>query len=105
MCEAVPYPGTQLYDYVKELGLELSENWNLYHEQMQVFKNTLLPLEKLEQTKKTVYDGIFTPTYYLRMRQRGDFHSQIMARMALTTSSGSTGRRGGLSASWAKLDP
>ena len=42
MCEAVPYPGTLLYDYVKELGLELSENWNLYHEQMQVFKNTLV---------------------------------------------------------------
>ena len=42
MCEAVPYPGTQLYDYVKELGLEFSENWNLYHEQMQVFKNTLV---------------------------------------------------------------
>jgi len=83
MCEAVPYPGTQLYDYVKELGFELSENWNLYHEQMQVFKNTLLPLEKLEQTKKSVYDHVFTPTYYLRMRRRGDFHSQIMARMAL----------------------
>ena len=83
MCEAVPYPGTQLYDYVKELGLEFSENWNLYHEQMQVFKNTLLPLEKLEGAKKKVYDGIFTPTYYLRMRRRGDFHSQIMARMTL----------------------
>jgi len=83
MCEAVPYPGTQLYDYVKELGLEFSENWNLYHEQMQVFKNTLLPLEKLEGAKKKVYDNIFTPTYYLQMRHRGDFHSQIMARMAL----------------------
>ena len=83
MCEAVPYPGTELYDYVKELDLELSENWNLYHEQMQVFKNTLLPLEKLEKSKKTVYDNVFTPTYYLRMRRRGDFHSQIMAHMAL----------------------
>jgi anaerobic magnesium-protoporphyrin IX monomethyl ester cyclase len=83
MCEAVPYPGTQLYDYLKELGLELSENWNLYHEQTQVFKNTLLPLEKLEETKKALYDSFFTPTYYLRKKIRGDFHSQIMARMAL----------------------
>ena len=24
MCEAVPYPGTELYDYVQELGLEMS---------------------------------------------------------------------------------
>ena len=83
MCEAVPYPGTQLYDYIKELGLELSENWNQYHEQTQVFKNTLLPLEKLEETKKALYDSFFTPAYYLRKRVRGDFHSQIMARMAL----------------------
>jgi len=83
MCEAVPYPGTRLYDYVKELGLELSENWNQYHEQTQVFKNKLLPMEKLEETKKALYDSFFTPTYYLRKRIRGDFHSQIMARMAL----------------------
>ena len=83
MCEAVPYPGTQLYDYLKELGMELSENWNQYHEQTQVFKNTLLPLGKLEETKKALYDSFFTPTYYLRKRIRGDFHSQIMARMAL----------------------
>ena len=83
MCEAVPYPGTELYDYVKELGLEISEDWNQYHEQTQVFKNTLLPLEKLEETKKALYDSFFSPTYYLRKKLRGDFHSQIMARMAL----------------------
>ena len=83
MCEAVPYPGTELADYVRKLGLPMSEDWNQYHEQMQVFENKLLPLSKLEATKKTVYDSVFTPTYYLRMRRRGDFHSQIMARMAL----------------------
>jgi anaerobic magnesium-protoporphyrin IX monomethyl ester cyclase len=83
MCEAVPYPGTELYYYIKQLGLEMTEDWNQYHEQRQVFKNTLLPLEKLEQAKKAVYDSVFTPTYYLRKRLRGDFHSQIMARMAL----------------------
>lgn len=83
MCEAVPYPGTELYNYVKQLGLEMTEDWNQYHEQTQVFKNTLLPLEKLEEAKKAVYDSFFTPTYYLRKKLRGDFHSQIMARMAL----------------------
>ncbi len=83
MCEAVPYPGTELYNYVKQLGLKMTEDWNQYHEQTQVFKNTLLPLEKLEEAKKAVYDSFFTPTYYLRKKLRGDFHSQIMARMAL----------------------
>ena len=83
MCEAVPYPGTELYNYIKELGLPMSEDWNQYHEQTQVFNNILLPLEKLEETKKALYDSFFTPTYYLRKKLRGDFHSQIMARMAL----------------------
>jgi len=42
-----------------------------------------LPLEKLEETKRAVYDSFFTPTYFLQKKLRGDFHSQIMARMAL----------------------
>ena len=83
MCEAVPYPGTELYNYVKKLGLEISENWNQYREETQVFKNSLLPLEKLEETKKAFFDSYFSPTYYLRKKLRGDFYSQIMARMAL----------------------
>jgi radical SAM superfamily enzyme YgiQ (UPF0313 family) len=28
MCEAVPYPGTELYDYAKSLGLELAKDWS-----------------------------------------------------------------------------
>ncbi len=83
MCEAVPFPGTELYDYVKELGLEMPKDWSQYHEQTQVFKNALLPLEKLEETKKEFYDSFFSPTYFLRKKLRGDFYSQIMARMAL----------------------
>jgi radical SAM superfamily enzyme YgiQ (UPF0313 family) len=83
MCEAVPYPGTELANYVKELGLELDENWNLYREETQVFKNKLLPLETLEETKKAFFDSYFSPIYYLRRKLKGDFYSQIMARMAL----------------------
>ena len=83
MCEAVPYPGTELYDFAKSLGLELAKDWSLYHEQTQVFQNTLLPLEKLNQTKKEFYDRYLSPTFYLRKKMKGDFYSQIMARSAL----------------------
>jgi anaerobic magnesium-protoporphyrin IX monomethyl ester cyclase len=83
MCEAVPYPGTELYDYAKSLGLELAKDWSLYHEQTQVFQNTLLPLEELNQTKKKFYDRYLSPTFYLRKKIKGDFYSQIMARSAL----------------------
>jgi len=83
MCEAVPYPGTELYDYVKDLGLEISKDWNQYHEETQVFKNTILPPEKLEETKKALYDNLFSPTYFLQKKLRGNFYSQTFARIAL----------------------
>lgn len=83
MCEAVPYPGTELANYVKELGLEITGNWNQYREETQIFTNTLLPLEKLEETKKAFFDKYFSTGYFLRKKLKRDFYSQIMARAAL----------------------
>ncbi|MCW4047437.1 MAG: B12-binding domain-containing radical SAM protein [Candidatus Bathyarchaeota archaeon] len=83
MCEAVPYPGTELYNLVKELGWEMPASWNQYHEQTQVFKNPILPLQKMEEMKKAFYDEFFSPAYYFRKSRRKDFYSQIMARTAL----------------------
>jgi radical SAM superfamily enzyme YgiQ (UPF0313 family) len=83
MCEAVPYPGTELANFIKELGLEADANWNQYREETQVFTNKLLPLEKLEETKKEFYDHYFSKSYFLRKKLKGDFYSQIMARAAL----------------------
>jgi hypothetical protein len=82
MCEAVPYPGTELYNLLKDLGWEMSSDWSQYHEQTQVFKSSLLPLQKIEETKKAFYDYFFSPSYYLRKSRRRDFYSQIMARTA-----------------------
>ena len=83
MCEAVPYPGTEMHSLVKELGWEMSPDWNQYHEQTQVFKNPLLPLQIIEQKKKAFYDEFFSPKYYVRKRLRKDFYSETMSRMAL----------------------
>jgi anaerobic magnesium-protoporphyrin IX monomethyl ester cyclase len=83
MCEAVPYPGTELYSLVKDLGWELSSEWSQYHEHTQIFKNPLLPLQKIEEMKKAFFDDFFSPSYFLRKSQRRDFYSQVMARMAL----------------------
>jgi len=83
MCEAVPYPGTELAYFIKELGLEVDANWNQYREETQIFKNTLLPLEKLEEVKKEFFDNYFSYSYFLRKKVKRDFYSQIMARAAL----------------------
>jgi anaerobic magnesium-protoporphyrin IX monomethyl ester cyclase len=83
MCEAVPYPGTELANFVKELGLEVPSTWNQYREETQIFKNELLPLERLEEVKKDFFDNYFSTGYFLRKKLKGDFYSQIMARAAL----------------------
>ena len=57
--------------------------WNQYREETQIFKNELLPLERLEEVKKEFFDHYFTKRYFLQKKLKGDFYSQIMARAAL----------------------
>lgn len=83
MCEAVPYPGTELANFIQTLGLEVPANWNQYREETQIFKNELLPLDQLEKVKKDFFDHYFTKRYFLQKKLKGDFYSQIMARAAL----------------------
>ncbi len=83
ICEAVPYPGTEMYNVVKKLGWPMAEDWTQFHEQTQVFKNPMLPLEYIERKKREFYDEFFSPTYFLRRRRKKDFYSQTMSRMAM----------------------
>jgi anaerobic magnesium-protoporphyrin IX monomethyl ester cyclase len=83
MCEAVPYPGTELYKLLKDSGWEMSAEWSRYHEETQVFKNPLLPLQKIEEMKKAFYDHFFSASYFVHKSLRRDFYSRTMARIAL----------------------
>jgi anaerobic magnesium-protoporphyrin IX monomethyl ester cyclase len=83
VCQAIPYPGTELYDVLKELGWEMSTEWNHYDEQTQVFRNPLLPVDEIERAKRTFYDHFFSPSYFLHKSLKRDFYSQVMARTAL----------------------
>ena len=83
MCVAIPYPGTEMYDYLKELGWEVSTEWNHYDEQSQVFKNPLLQPQKIEEMRGTFYNHFFSPSYFLHKSLKRDFYSQVMARAAL----------------------
>jgi anaerobic magnesium-protoporphyrin IX monomethyl ester cyclase len=83
MCVAIPYPGTELYDLLKNLGWEMSTEWEQYDEQTQVFKNSLLPSEKIEEMRMKFYNHFFSPSYILHKSLKKDFYSQIMARTAL----------------------
>jgi anaerobic magnesium-protoporphyrin IX monomethyl ester cyclase len=83
VCQAIPYPGTELYDNLRELGWDVSTEWNHYDEQSQVFTNPLLAPQKIDEMRGNFYNSFFSPTYFLRKSLKRDFYSQIMARAAL----------------------
>jgi anaerobic magnesium-protoporphyrin IX monomethyl ester cyclase len=83
VCQAIPYPGTELFDLLRELGWEVSTEWNHYDEQSQVFKNPLLAPQKIEEMRGTFYNQFFSPAYFLHKSLKRDFYSQVMARAAL----------------------
>jgi anaerobic magnesium-protoporphyrin IX monomethyl ester cyclase len=80
VCQAIPYPGTELYDLLRELGWEVSTDWNHYDEQSQVFENPLLSPQKIDEMREKFYNRFFFPSYFLRKSLKKDFYSQIMAR-------------------------
>lgn len=82
-CQAIPYPGTEMYEKLKELGWNISKDWNLYDEQTAVFENPLLSSQEIEEMRGKFYDDFFSPKYFLRKSLKRDFYSKTMAHAAL----------------------
>jgi anaerobic magnesium-protoporphyrin IX monomethyl ester cyclase len=83
MCVAIPYPGTEMYEYLKELGWEMSPRWDRYDEQTVVFKNPLLSSGQIMEMERRFFNKFFSVSYLLRQSVKRDFYSKIMARSAL----------------------
>jgi anaerobic magnesium-protoporphyrin IX monomethyl ester cyclase len=83
MCVAIPYPGTEMYDYLNELGWKMSPRWDRYDEQTVVFKNPLLSPEQMAEKERTFFNKFFSLSYLMRHSVKRDFYSKIMARSAL----------------------
>jgi len=83
VCQAIPYPGTELYDQLKELGWKISSDWSRFDEQSPVFENPLLSPQKIDEMRGNFYNSFFSPAYFLRKTLKRDFYSQIIARAAL----------------------
>ena len=82
MSLATPYPGIELYDIVKDMGLKVCEDWSRCDMQMQVFENPSLTVNFREMRQK-FYNHFYSPSYILRQWAKRDFYSRIMARAAL----------------------
>jgi radical SAM superfamily enzyme YgiQ (UPF0313 family) len=83
VCQAIPYPGTELLANLEAEGIEVSSDWNRFDEQSPVFKNTLLPSETIDEMRGKFYDDFLSPSYLLRKIFKRDFYSQIMAKTAM----------------------
>lgn len=82
VCQAIPYPGTELLDILKKLNWEVSTDWNKFDEQSPVFKNPLLSPQQIDKMRGDFYDDFLSFTYYIQKSRRQDFYSKIMARTA-----------------------
>lgn len=82
-CVAIPYPGTELYNLLKDLECKMSTDWNHYDEETLVFENPFLSPEEIMETRRAIYNRFFSLSYILHKSLRRDFYSQVMARTAL----------------------
>ncbi len=105
VCQAIPYPGTELLDNLKEMGWDVSTEWNRYDEQSQVFANPLLSPQTIAEMRGNFYDSFFSPAYFLRKSLKRDFYTQIMARTALNHLLWRTNLPKWISAKFKKMSP
>ncbi len=82
VCQAIPYPGTELLEMLQTQGTPVSTDWNRFDEQSPVFENKLLPPEKIDAMRGKFYDDFLSPRYFLTKSMKQDFYSKIMARTA-----------------------
>jgi len=83
MCQAIPYPGTEMANVLEKLGWEMDNEWNHYDEVTPVFKSPILPQSEIDRVRKEYFNDFFSLSYFLREWLRRDFYSQIMAKTAL----------------------
>lgn len=83
VCQAIPYPGTEMYDELKKLGWKVSDDWNSYDEQSAVFENPLISPLEIDEMRGKFYDDFFSPTYFLKKSIKKDFYSKTMAHATL----------------------
>ncbi len=82
MSLATPYPGIELYDLVKDMGLKIHGDWSRCDMQMQVFENPSFTVNFREMRRK-FYNQFYSPSYILHQWAKKEFYSQLMARAAL----------------------
>jgi len=81
---ATPYPGTPLYDYVKENGMLKIQDFNKYDTATPTFETPTLGMKELREIRDTAYQRFYLrPTYILRMLSKGGPYGYSATRTSL----------------------
>jgi radical SAM superfamily enzyme YgiQ (UPF0313 family) len=81
---ATPYPGTPLYDLVKEKGWLKIMDFNRYDTATPVFETPFLSMEKLSEIRYKAYQQFYLrPSYILRMLGKGGVYGVSSVKTSL----------------------
>jgi anaerobic magnesium-protoporphyrin IX monomethyl ester cyclase len=81
---ATPYPGTPMYDYVKENGWLKVTDFNRYDTATPVFESPTLSTKDLEEIREKAYQRFYVrPSHVLRMLWKGGPYAIYSARTSL----------------------
>lgn len=83
ICIATPYPGTELYERIKNLGWKISSNWDKFDTTNLVYEHPLLSADALNEFRRRFYDTYYSPSYVFKHIFKRNFYSRIMARTAI----------------------
>ena len=73
-----PYPGTRLYDRLKQQGRILTEDWSLYDTRHAVYKPTRMSAEELEAGCQQAYDDFYSWSGIWKSAMvKGDYKDQL----------------------------
>ena len=81
---ATPYPGTPMYDYVKEKGWLKIEDFNKYDTATPTFETPTMKMKELRKIREEALQRFYVhPGYVLRMFRKGGVYGYSATKTAL----------------------
>jgi anaerobic magnesium-protoporphyrin IX monomethyl ester cyclase len=81
---ATPYPGTPMYDFIKENGWLKITDFDRYDTATPVFESPTLSIRDLEEIREKAYQSFYLrPSYVLRMLSKGGIYGISSAKTSL----------------------
>ena len=81
---ATPYPGTPMYDFVKEKGWLKIEDFNKYDTATPTFETPTMPMKELRKIREEALQRFYVhPGYVIRMFRKGGVYGYSATKTAL----------------------